>query len=190
MKSQVLHTVWRKISGEAVEENWSLSLLGVKGLIGRDNLLFELIELAFVYSVQCVCFSGSLTTQVIKEYFPLDNAKHIKRYGWLRGRVRLFTRLSAAALIEFSMIRVRRLFKIQLISRKQVEGQNSVVFVSCVLADKWKSSDHVDSSQWQLINILMVPHWSFDRFCVSPADVLGVCSSIPVHLVPWCSPRG
>ena len=32
MKSQVLHTVWYNISGEAVGEIWNWSLLGVKGL--------------------------------------------------------------------------------------------------------------------------------------------------------------
>ena len=32
MKSQVLHTVWWNISGEAVGEIWNWSLLGVKGL--------------------------------------------------------------------------------------------------------------------------------------------------------------
>ena len=33
MKSQVLHTVWCNISGEAAGEIWHWSLLGVKGLI-------------------------------------------------------------------------------------------------------------------------------------------------------------
>ena len=33
MKSQVLHTVWCNISGEAAGEVWTWSLLGVKGLI-------------------------------------------------------------------------------------------------------------------------------------------------------------
>ena len=32
MKGQVLHTVWCNISGEAAEEIWHWSLLGVKGL--------------------------------------------------------------------------------------------------------------------------------------------------------------
>ena len=32
MKSQVLHTVWRSVSGEAAGEIWHWSLLGVKGL--------------------------------------------------------------------------------------------------------------------------------------------------------------
>ena len=35
MKSQVLHTVWCNIYGEAAGENWHWSLLGMKGLIGR-----------------------------------------------------------------------------------------------------------------------------------------------------------
>ena len=34
MKSQVLHTVWCNISGEAAGEIWTWSLLGVKGLAG------------------------------------------------------------------------------------------------------------------------------------------------------------
>ena len=33
MKSQVLHTVWCNITGEAAGEIWTWSLLGVKGLI-------------------------------------------------------------------------------------------------------------------------------------------------------------
>ena len=33
MQSQVLHTVWCNISGEAAGEIWHWSLLGVKGLI-------------------------------------------------------------------------------------------------------------------------------------------------------------
>ena len=32
MKSQVLHTVWCNITGEAAGEIWIWSLLGVKGL--------------------------------------------------------------------------------------------------------------------------------------------------------------
>ena len=42
MKGQVLHTVWCNISGEAAGEIWYWSLLGVKGLKGWENALFEL----------------------------------------------------------------------------------------------------------------------------------------------------
>ena len=37
MKSQVLHTVWHSISGEAAGEIWHWSLSGVKGLIQSEN---------------------------------------------------------------------------------------------------------------------------------------------------------
>ena len=42
MKSQIPHTVRCNISGEAAEEIWHWSLLGVKGLKGWENVLFEL----------------------------------------------------------------------------------------------------------------------------------------------------
>ena len=37
MKSQVLHTVWCNITGEATGEIWTWSLLGVKGLSPQKN---------------------------------------------------------------------------------------------------------------------------------------------------------
>ena len=42
MESQVLHTVWCTIPGEAAGEIWNWSLLGVKGLNGWESVLFEL----------------------------------------------------------------------------------------------------------------------------------------------------
>ena len=38
MESQVLYTVWCRISGEAAGEIWTWSLLGVKGLIQCEGL--------------------------------------------------------------------------------------------------------------------------------------------------------
>ena len=38
MKSQILHTVWCNISGDAAGEIWSWSLLGVKGLVMFDEV--------------------------------------------------------------------------------------------------------------------------------------------------------
>ena len=38
MNSQVLHTVWCYITGEAAGEIWNWPLLGVKGLIDKMNI--------------------------------------------------------------------------------------------------------------------------------------------------------
>ena len=51
MKSQVLHTVWCNITVEATGEIWTWSLLGVKGLKGRKNALFELMEVTEEYKL-------------------------------------------------------------------------------------------------------------------------------------------
>ena len=47
MNSQVLHTVWCNIFGEAAGEIWHLSLLGVKGLIIKAPFTHPIFEAIF-----------------------------------------------------------------------------------------------------------------------------------------------
>ena len=47
MKSQVLHTVWCYISGEAAGEIWHWSLLGVKGFVIISNAVAVIIVILY-----------------------------------------------------------------------------------------------------------------------------------------------
>ena len=49
MKSQVLHTVWCSISGEAAGEIWNWALLGVKGL-KVESVTSELVSVIQIAS--------------------------------------------------------------------------------------------------------------------------------------------
>ena len=46
MKSQVLHTLWPNISGEAAGETWNWSLLGVKGLMNFGSFFIRQTSLS------------------------------------------------------------------------------------------------------------------------------------------------
>ena len=50
MESQVLHTVWCNIAGEAAGEIWNWSFLGVKGLnIGSNYSIYKTCLRYYIY---------------------------------------------------------------------------------------------------------------------------------------------
>ena len=88
MKSQVLHTVWCNISGEATGEIWNWSLLGVKSERGgagafclRNRITLNVacviigrhvVTLGIVYAVSYVC-QRRLWYKIIYIQFPLPS---------------------------------------------------------------------------------------------------------------------
>ena len=68
MKSQVLHTVWRSISGEAAGESWHWSLSGVKGLSHRNfALFFETLNSSIIFSCTRTVASKQALKQASKQ---------------------------------------------------------------------------------------------------------------------------
>ena len=84
MKSQVLHTVWRSVSGEAAGEIWHWSLLGVKGLNNQPrtphpvsqyghNPLTYAHDFRFIWFVCGCCYDNLLSRFPVHWLTQVDN---------------------------------------------------------------------------------------------------------------------
>ena len=82
MKSQVLHTVWWNISGEATGEVWNWSLLGVKGLINPfkewqikliPNLQYGAYSEKWCLSCLALCIMSQMYSSILFTISHLSN---------------------------------------------------------------------------------------------------------------------
>ena len=102
MKSQVLHTVWCNISGEAAEESWCWSLLGVKGLTlslpRAINFSWSLTSNVTLRSRENLAFHSF--TQMKADYTSWFSVPHLYISLWKFGRM-YFLNLGVEGLREY-----------------------------------------------------------------------------------------
>ena len=75
MKSQVLHTVWCNISGEAAGEIWNWSLLGVKKVKTFKNALILPHSGVALMQIFAYCTHTNLAVREIMEALPTAYAQ-------------------------------------------------------------------------------------------------------------------
>ena len=117
MKSQVLHTVWCHISGEAAGEIWSWPLLGVKGL--NIYLLFT-FKITWDSNTGCVTLKG-----------------HSRTPSQLRFFLILCIQIERDKLLKEQMAREEAVHEKEEVERRMLEMQEEASRTKEALVRKW-----------------------------------------------------